>query len=69
MGFYIVVAYHTLVEPSIMDTLGPGKVSCIERCPHFSYIKRGVLISGVPFKRGSTVVLFLCSLAVDFSGY
>ena len=48
---------------------GPAKVSCIERCPHFrgkfilqkdiaKCLKyRGVLISGVSFKRGSTVSL------------
>ena len=50
---------------------GPGEVSCIERCPHFRGkfiilrkhvwdiakcpLYRGVLISGVSFKRGSTV--------------
>ena len=54
-----------------MDTLGPGEVSSIERCPRFrgkfimrkhiwehskvSLILRGVLISGMSFKRGSTV--------------
>ena len=51
---------------------GPCKVSCIERCPHFrgkftlrkciwDIVKcpyyRGVLISGVSFKRGSTVFI------------
>ena len=50
--------------------LGTSKVSCIERLPHFrgKFLSRkpiwdiakcpGVLISGVSFKKGSTVILF-----------
>ena len=56
--------------PQLWTPWGPGEVSCIERCPHlrgkFTLGKhiwdtakypyyRGVLISGVSFKRGSTV--------------
>ena len=58
--------------PLLWTPWGPGEVSCIERCPHFrgkftlgKHIwdtakcpyYRGVLISGVSFKRGSTVSL------------
>ena len=57
--------------PLMWTPWGPGEVSCIERCPHFrgKFLLRkhiwdiakcpqcrGVLISGVSFKRGSTVV-------------
>ena len=36
-------------NPSIVDTLGPGDVSCIERCPHFRDKLRGVsLYTHVP---------------------
>ena len=56
--------------PLLWTPWGPGEVSCIERCPHFRgrFILRkhvwdiakcplykGVLISGVSFKRSSTV--------------
>ena len=57
--------------PLMWTPWGPGEVSCIERCPLFRGkftlrkhiwdvakcpLCRGVLISGVSFKRGSTVL-------------
>ena len=56
--------------PLLWTPWGPGKVSCLEGCPHFKgkFLQRkhswdiakcpyyrGVLISGVSFKRGSSV--------------
>ena len=46
-----------------MDTLGPGEMSCIERCPHLQQLFRleGVVIymyfRDVLLKRGSTVII------------
>ena len=68
---YANTTVHYSGTPLLWTPCGPSKVSCIERCPHFrgkfllrKYIwdivkcpqYRGVLISGVSFKRGSTVI-------------
>ena len=70
-GFELIRELYTVEPPLLWTPLGPSKVSCIERCPHFRgdfplrkhiwdvhskvSLVQRCLCFGVSFKRGSTV--------------